>query len=118
MSEGKTKKLEHEAEGGAGGAVAGAILGAVAGPPGAVVGAILGAAAGALAGLAIDRGTTENEAVDAGLDEAIGVSGGEMGAPNLEHPPATRGAFSGASAGVAPAADGEPAEGPIPSPSS
>jgi hypothetical protein len=111
-------RVEHEAEGGAAGAVAGAILGAVAGPPGAIVGALLGAAAGALSGFVVDGDAAASDEKDAELDRQIGVSGGEMGVPNLEHPPATVGAYSGGAAG-APGADGEaPAEGPIQSPSS
>ncbi len=45
------------------------------------------------------------------------MTGGELGAPNLKHPPARVGAYSAASAGVATGGDDDeaPAEGPIPS---
>jgi hypothetical protein len=116
MDKEKMDRLEHEAEGGAAGAIAGAVVGAVAGPPGAIVGAVLGAAAGALAGLAADKGNVAREAEDAALDGEIGVSGGELGAPNLKHPPATTGAYSGASSGAAAGGEETSAEGPIPVP--
>ena len=48
------------------------------------------------------------------LDEAIGVAGGDLGAPGLRHPPARSGAYSAASAGVSQGA-AAPAEGPMPS---
>jgi hypothetical protein len=120
MTNEKAHQLTREAEIGASGAMAGAVIGAVAGPPGAIVGAVVGAAMGAIAGFAIDREMTEKEATVAALDAEIGVSGGEgeMGAPNLEHPPATIGAYSGASSGASSAGGEEPAEGPIPPPSS
>jgi hypothetical protein len=101
MKEEKTHRLEREAEGCAAGAAAGALVGAVAGPPGVIAGAILGAAAGALAGMAADRGNVEGVAQDAALDRDIGVSGGELGAPNLQHPAAILGVYSAGSAGVA-----------------
>jgi hypothetical protein len=107
-------RLEHEGEGAAAGALAGGALGAVAGPPGAVVGAIVGAIAGALTGAAIDDGEVEAAEKDEKLDEAIGVQGGTLGAPNLEHPPAKIGAYSAGSAGSAAAGrESEPAEGPM-----
>jgi hypothetical protein len=34
------------------------------------------------------------------LDAVIGISGGDMGAPNLAHPPAKVGAYSSASVGT------------------
>jgi hypothetical protein len=50
--------------------------------------------------------------VDRELDAEIGVSGGDLGAPNLKHPPATTGVYSAASSGAG--ASGEsPAEGPM-----
>jgi len=108
------KHLVHDAEGAATGAVAGAILGAVAGPPGIVAGAILGAAAGAVAAEALE---TEGERVAAHtreLDEEIGVMGGDLGAPNLKHPPAKVGAYSTAATGTGASGGGsEPAEGPM-----
>jgi hypothetical protein len=52
------------------------------------------------------------------LDDEIGVSGGELGAPNLEHPPAKVGAYSGTSAGVSSEGGEQPAEGPMQTPES
>lgn len=107
-------RLVHEAEGSASGALAGAVVGAAAGPPGAVAGAIVGGVAGALAGAAMDTDATVQSQRTRELDETIGVMGGEIGAPNLEHPPAKVGRYSLASTGVAPSAGDEaPAEGPI-----
>jgi hypothetical protein len=107
--------LEHEAEAGAAGAIIGAVLGSIAGPPGAAVGAVLGAAAGALTGNAIDSGKAADTTEETKLDGEIGVSGGELGAPNLEHPPAKIGAFSGGSMGSSAGTESdndEPDEGP------
>jgi hypothetical protein len=113
-------KLEHEGEGAAAGALAGGALGAVAGPPGAVVGAIVGAIAGALTGAALDDGNAAAAAEDERLDEEIGVQGGDLGAPNLKHPPARIGAFSAAAAGSSTTGDRDsaPAEGPFTTPES
>ncbi len=108
------KRHERELEGGAGGAVVGAAIGAVAGPPGAVAGAVVGAIAGAIAGRAVEDGDEARDAEGRKLDREIGVSGGELGAPNLKHPPAKVGAYSGTSVGIGPAEeDEEPAEGPM-----
>ncbi|HTQ47298.1 MAG TPA: YMGG-like glycine zipper-containing protein [Polyangiaceae bacterium] len=106
----------HEAEGTASGALVGAVVGAMAGPPGVVAGAIVGGAAGALAGVALDNDSSRRAALDRELDDAIGVSGGDLGAPNLAHPPATVGAYSSASAGVATTSGETPAEGPMQAP--
>lgn len=110
-----SKRLVHEAEGAVSGAIAGAVVGALAGPPGAVAGAILGGAAGALAGSALDRRASANAARTKELDTAIGVSGGDMGAPGLKHPPAKMGAYSSASTGTE-SSGGTPAEGPFAAP--
>jgi hypothetical protein len=107
------KRLEHQSEGAAAGALAGALVGAAAGPPGAIAGAILGGAAGAMAGGAMDGQAVADAAHTRQLDATIGVSGGEMGAPNLEHPPARIGAYSSASVGVGASSDEAPAEGPL-----
>jgi hypothetical protein len=111
------KHVEREFEGGTAGALAGAAVGAIAGPPGAIAGAVVGAIAGAFAGRAVEDQDEARTAEDARLDDEIGVGGGEggeMGAPNLEHPPAKIGAYSGGSTGVASSGDDEsPAEGPI-----
>jgi hypothetical protein len=112
----KTQHLAHEAEGIASGAIAGAALGAAAGPPGVVAGAVLGAVAGAVAASALESDAARKAAHDRDLDDEIGVSGGDLGAPNLKHPPARGGAYSPASAGVATSDDAEPAEGPMEAP--
>lgn len=97
------RRIEHEAEGGASGAFVGALVGASAGPPGAIAGAIIGGVAGALAGAVMDQESSAREQRTRELDEDIGVSGGDLGAPNLEHPPPTSRAYSAGSSEVAPA---------------
>lgn len=116
-----TAKLEHDLEqhghglaaGLAGGAAAGAAIGMIAGPPGMIAGALIGAAAGAAAGVAVDQGDEEVAIEDAKLDEEIGVTRGDLGAPNLKHPPAKIGAYSSGSSGAATTPTGSPAEGPM-----
>jgi hypothetical protein len=76
----------------------------------------IGAAAGALAERVLGRDAERRAEKDARLDADIGVSGGEMGAPNLRHPPARVGAYSAASVGVGEVGGKIPAEGPIPDP--
>lgn len=98
------------------GAAAGAAIGAFAGPLGMVAGAVVGAAAGAIAASAVQDGDDEKAAHDLALDEEIGVLGGELGAPNLKHPPARIGAFSAASSGASLGGRSTLAEGPIPAP--
>jgi uncharacterized membrane protein len=61
------------------GEVAGAVLGSVAGPVGAIAGMVIGAAAGTLVGEVLDREATRAHTHDEELDEAIGVSGGDLG---------------------------------------
>jgi len=91
------------------------VLGAAAGPVGMVAGGVLGGAAGAAAASALESDAKRKGAHDRELDEEIGVTGGELGAPNLKHPPARVGAYSAASAGVATSGDDDeaPAEGPM-----
>ncbi len=72
---------------GAIGAIAGAALGAIAGPPGVVIGAILGGAVGAVAGRTESNVEHAKDDIDQELDEEIGVTSGDIGAPNLKHPP-------------------------------
>jgi len=95
------------------GEVAGAIVGSMAGPPGAVAGMVMGAATGALVGEVLDRDAERKQSHDQQLDDEIGVTSGDLGAPNLAHPPAKVGAFSAASVGAALQTDRSPAEGPI-----
>jgi hypothetical protein len=114
----KTGKREvaGAAVGAAVGAAAGAAVGAIAGPPGIAVGAAIGTAVGALAEGAVDRDKQARSRHDATLDQEIGVTGGDMGASNLRHPPARIGAYSDASAGARGRGKRTPAEGPIPEP--
>jgi len=114
-----TKRHEHEAAGAAAGALAGAAMGAIAGPPGAIAGAVIGAIAGAATEMALENDAEWKAVENRALDADIGVSGGEMGAPNLKHPPAKVGAYSGAASGGSSGSAGEePAEGPIQTPES
>jgi hypothetical protein len=118
----KTRKRAVEREvagaavGAAVGAAAGAAVGAIAGPPGVAVGAAIGAAVGAVAEGVVDRDKQARSRHDATLDQEIGVIGGDIGAPNLRHPPARVGAYSDASAGARGRGKRTPAEGPIPEP--
>ena len=110
-----TKAVEHELEAGATGALAGAVFGAAAGPPGIAVGAVVGAIAGALAGSTLDQEADAEAERTSELDDAIGVTKGDLGAPNLRHPAAKIGAYSGASVGRGGAGEqgATPAEGGI-----
>jgi len=111
-----TRHLIHDAEGAASGAVAGAVLGSIAGPPGMAAGAVIGAVAGAIAATALDVDAERSAKRTRELDEEIGVSGGDLGAPNLKHPPATSGAYSAASVDEDALVDEQPAEGPMQAP--
>lgn len=111
-----TTPAGHEAMGAVAGAAAGAALGAIAGPPGAIVGGVVGGIAGAIATVALERGAQDEENRAERLDAQIGVSDGELGAPNLRHPPARTGAYSAASAGVESTTGGTDAEGPLQAP--
>ncbi len=108
-----TQRVVHEAEGAAAGALAGAALGLAAGPPGIAAGAVMGSIAGAISGAVLDSESSRQESRSRELDGEIGVSEGDLGAPNLEHPPAQRGAYSAGSAGVDSSSGEEPAEGPM-----
>jgi len=100
------------------GALAGLVLGlAAAGIPGLVVGAVIGGAAGALLSLALLRKQHRDAESEDVYDEELGITRGSLGAPGLEHPPATIGAYSRASLGGG-ATTGEddddtPAAGPM-----
>jgi uncharacterized membrane protein len=113
----KGQDIEREAEIAVSGAVAGVVVGAAAGPPGAIVGAVLGGVAGTIAGAALKQENLADAARMRELDAEIGVSEGELGAPNLQHPLAIIGAYSAASAGTR-SVEPTPAEGPIEAPKS
>lgn len=76
------------------GATTGAVVGAMAGPPGAVLGGTIGAAVGIIAGSVLDREDHQATRHDRELDDAIGVTSGDLGArdiirssmPKLEEP--------------------------------
>jgi hypothetical protein len=95
------------------GAISGAVLGGLAGPAGAAAGALIGAAMGALSAMAFETVAEEHDEHDEKLDRDIGISEGDIGAPNLQHPPAKIGAFSAASSGAESSSGVEPSEGPI-----
>jgi phage tail tape-measure protein len=107
---------QREAEAGVLGAIAGAAMGAVAGPVGAAVGAVAGAAVGVLAEKGLGESEIDEAAKDQALDKEIGVIDGDLGAPNLKHPPARFGAYSATSSGASGSDDSAPAEGPTPPP--
>ena len=106
----------RDAAGGAAGALSGAALGSMAGPPGAVAGAVIGGIVGALASAAVQSEAYDISERDAVLDAELGITEGDIGAPNLEHPPAERGAFSAANSGAdVVLGEPRPASGPMPS---
>jgi len=113
---GASSRVAHEAEGGAAGAIAGAVVGLAAGPPGLIAGAILGAVVGTVAGAVLDTESSRQSSRTHELDAEIGVTAGNIGAPNLRHPPSRRGAYSAESAGVSAPAGEDPAEGPMQAP--
>jgi hypothetical protein len=99
------------------GLAAGAALGSYAGPPGLVAGALLGGVVGALLSIAQNRQMhRESEEVDR-FDETVGITSGDLGVPNLEHPPATIGTYSSSSLGLGWEADPIVSRGPINAPS-
>lgn len=106
----------HEAGGAAGGALAGAALGAIAGPGGAAAGAVIGGVVGAFVAKVADEEMARASFHDGELDAIIGVSGGDLGAPGLKHPPAVSGTYSSSSAGGGASGGGSSAAGPIPTP--
>jgi hypothetical protein len=106
----------HEAGGAAGGALAGAAVGSIGGPAGAAAGAIIGGVVGAFVAKISDEEADRVSFHDGELDAAIGVNGGDLGAPNLKHPPAIRGTYSAGSAGGGGASSGTTSEGPMPAP--
>jgi hypothetical protein len=94
------------------GALAGAATGALAGPPGAAAGAVIGAAMGAAAGTAAELAEKRARLRDRTLDDAIGVTQGDLGCADENMPEARIGAYSAASCGAG-GGTGTPSEGPI-----
>jgi phage tail tape-measure protein len=109
--------LRHHEEGvfARSGAMTGAAAGSVAGPPGMVTGAAIGAAVGAVIGTVLDREDDRKRLHDATLDAEIGVEGGDLGAASPDQPPARRGMYSAASAGMG-ATPTSASEGPLQNP--
>lgn len=62
------------------GAASGAAVGALAGPPGMIIGGTIGTAVGMLAGSVLDEAGQRSEAHERELDDAIGVTHGDLGA--------------------------------------
>ncbi|HXN31277.1 MAG TPA: glycine zipper domain-containing protein [Polyangiaceae bacterium] len=79
-----TPRPRHSHHGTDAGAVAGELVGAVvgsaAGPVGTVAGMVVGAVVGALAGHVLEDEDRQHQTHDQELDEAIGVTGGDLGA--------------------------------------
>jgi hypothetical protein len=67
---------------------------------GVIIGGIIGAIAGLLAAFALTRHARMDTFLREELDEELGVIGGDIGAPNLKHPPATTGLDSSESLGI------------------
>lgn len=113
----KTEKKEthtHAAEVGTlAGELVGAVLGSAAGPVGTVAGMVLGAVAGDLAGHVLDNEAQRNAAHEGILDDAIGVTRGDIGAARTGSPRARVGAPSAASCGATGHGGGTAAEGPL-----
>lgn len=95
------------------GAVAGAAVGAIAGPVGAIAGGLVGTAIGALAGQTLDADDADEAEHDQQLDRDIGVTEGDLGAASPAQPPARRGVYSAASAGISGGGGSVPSEGPM-----
>ena len=77
-------------------------MGAIAGPPGAAAGAVIGGLVGAVATGVVEKQAEARALHDEELDEEIGVMGGEIGAPNLKHPPTAVEAYEAKRASEAP----------------
>lgn len=113
-----TSRHEHEAEAGLAGALAGAAMGGIGGPPGAAAGAVIGGIVGAMAAGVAEKNSAYRAMIDRELDAEIGVSRGDVGAPNVKHPPPKAGLYSSASSGAGLSGDSAPAEGPMQTPES
>lgn len=111
------RRHEHEFEGAVAGALVGVAGGAIAGPPGMIAGAVIGGVVGALAAMALETETVLRAERDRELDDVIGVTDGDIGAPNLEHPPPRSASYSPSSCGVeGVVVGGVVAEGPFQAP--
>jgi hypothetical protein len=102
------------------GVVAGAALGAFAGPVGIVAGAIGGSIVGAILAIGHNRQIHLEALEEERVDRELGVIGGDIGAPNLRHPPPSAGGLYhksslgiGGTGGGYGAGEGVVAEGPM-----
>lgn len=95
------------------GVAAGAALGSFAGPVGIIAGAIIGSGVGAVLAIAQNRQWHRNSEGEDLYDEELGIMGGELGSPNLEHPPATVGTYSTGSLGLSRPPEERIASGPV-----
>jgi hypothetical protein len=68
---------------------------------------------GALSSMAFEGVTAARDEHEEKLDRDLGIAEGDIGAPNLPHPPAKVGAISAASAGVHSPGGSTPSGGPI-----
>jgi uncharacterized membrane protein YdjX (TVP38/TMEM64 family) len=71
------------------GILAGAALGAFAGPVGLLAGAIAGSAVGVVLAVGHNRQMYLESLEEERYDREMGIIGGDIGAPNLRHPPPT-----------------------------
>jgi hypothetical protein len=110
------RRHEHEFEGGVAGALVGVASGAIAWPPGMIAGAVIGGVVGALAAMALETENVLRAERDRDLDDAIGITEGDIGASNLEHPPPTSAAYSPSSCGIDASGARIAAEGPFQAP--
>lgn len=110
------RRHEHELEGGVAGALVGVVGGAVAGPPGMIAGAVIGGVVGALAAMALETENVLRAERERDLDDTIGITAGDIGAPNLEHPPPRSAAYSPSSCGIEASGPYVAAEGPFQAP--
>ena len=102
------------------GVMAGAALGAFAGPIGLVAGAIGGSIVGTILAIGPNRQIHLEAMEEERVDRELGIIGGDIGAPNLRHPPPSYGGLYhtsslgfGGTGGGYDADEGVVAEGPM-----
>lgn len=96
------------------GVLAGASLGAFAGPVGALAGAIGGSIVGAVLAIGHNRQMHWDAEEEERIDRELGIIDGDIGAPNLSHPPPSIGGlYSATSMGISPSLEANVAEGPF-----
>jgi hypothetical protein len=107
---------QHEAQAGVAGALAGAAMGSIGGPTGAAAGALIGGIVAAVATGVAQEDAAERAAFDRDLDTEIGVTGGDIGSPNLFHPDTPVELYSSSFLGTSANSESESAEGPMQNP--